>query len=907
MRSHLRLLSNSCAFEHNGRFHLSDRATSGRAGQPDVSVRATPVVRRVLDCARKPIAFADLVSAVLGATPGASPEMVGGLIDKLCRQDLLLSDLRPPLTNNPVQHVMRRLAETTSAGRIAERLAGVVDRASAIDRNPPGASAYVEALTALRIETQAVFALNTSAPDDVIQVDCALPLAGRALSRQVAADAVHAVDLLLRMHPAPGGPRHLGGYRAAFIARYGTHRPVPLLELLDPRFGLGPPGTAHARLSAGDQQIAARRSERLLYLATTALRDGRLEIVLDDDDLRELSTWTPDPDRLLPSLELSTFVLATSADELDQGNYTLVVGPNLGAQAAGRGLGRFADLVGLDASDLLQKIADAEDSQLCTGITAELVYLPARHRAANVTLRPAMRRYEIPVGVAPGVPPEHVIAPDEIAVWVRDGRLRLWWMAGGSEMSVSAGHMLSTAGAPEVCRFLHDVGLDGVTPLASFDWGPATALPLLPRVRVGRVILRPAQWRQPSAKLARALGVDDAPSFFGSLQGWRAQWRVPRHVYLAAGDNRLLLDLDDPAQAGQLREELRHRHRTDLVLQEALPAPGDAWLPGPAGRYVSEFVIPMIRRQPISTGVRPSTRNSVPVAHSGRIANHDADRMRPPGSDWLYLTLSGPRIGQDEFIAGPLRQFTSALIASGHAESWFFLRYFEPDPHLRLRLHGVPLTLTAQALPAVMTWAADLIASGQLIRVSLEVYERELERYGGPAGTDVAEDIFAVDSIAVSSLLRFNGGSGGVAPDRVELAVLNVDDMLAGLGLDEAARLQWYKEAAAPSWESGAAYRERKSRLRNLLGGGGVLGSSDGAVLEVLAKRRAALRPLGMRLAHLHELGLVTLSVPALARSFVHMHCNRLGVDPATERIVLGLLHRTMTSLVTAPLRRAEA
>jgi hypothetical protein len=40
--------------------------------------------------------------------------------------------------------------------------------------------------------------------------------------------------------------------------------------------------------------------------------------------------------------------------------------------------------------------------------------------------------------------------------------------------------------------------------------------------------------------------------------------------------------------------------------------------------------------------------------------------------------------------------------------------------------------------------------------------------------------------------------------------------------------------------------------------------------------------------------------VPVLARSLVHMQCNRLGVDPATEQVVLGLLRRRAHSRLRA-------
>jgi thiopeptide-type bacteriocin biosynthesis protein len=911
----LRLQANTCAFERAGRLHLTDRSAGGEAG-PDVSVRATPVVRRVLALARTPIAYDALVAAVLGATPGAPRERVCGLVDELARQDLLVSDLRPPLTADPAAHVWSRLAtlaDVPAARDVAARLADAVDRAALLDAvlaDPDAGSSArngsspdpVAVLTALRARLReadtdpGAAEPSGQAGRDVVQLNSALPLAGHAVTAAVAADAARAVDLLLRLHPSPGGPPHLAAYRAAFAARYGHDRSVPLLELLDPRFGLGPPdghAFGHA-VGPVDREARARRAERLTELAWAGLQDGRApegapEVVLDDADLAALSTWTPDPQQLLPSLELSAFVLAPSAAALDRGEHRLLVGPNLGAHAAGRGLGRFADLLGDPATGLLDAITAAEEARRrptngATGIVAELVYLPRQRRAANVAIRPAVRRYEIPVGVAPGVPADLVIAADELRVHVREGRLRLWWERGGVEVAVSAGHMLNTNSAPQVCRFLHEVGLDGITALTGFDWGPAEGQPVLPRVRYGRIVLRPAQWRRRRARAAEELAVRDPAAFAAALPAWRRRLRLPRRVYLAEGDNRLLLDLDDPAQAGLLAADLRRSLGGDLVLHEALPGPDDAWLPGPGGHYVSELVVPMVRRAPAAG--RPATAPAAAVTHD------DGDRRRAPGSDWLYLTLTGPAAGHDALITGPVRALADGLVARGEARSWFFLRYNDPEPHLRLRLHGDPATLLARALPVAMATAAELVGAGTLHRAGLEVYDRELERYGGPEALAVAEELFAADSRAVAALLPLARSPG----ERLCLAGLGIDDLLDALGLDAAARLAWYSDAAPPPKETAGAHRQHGPRLRDLLDGPG-----DDSVSAALAERRAVVVPLGARLAALHAAGTCPVSLPTLARSFTHLHGNRWGVDPAAERTLLGLLRRALHARLRQP------
>ncbi|MDT0353143.1 lantibiotic dehydratase [Pseudonocardia charpentierae] len=962
IRPRLGLVANTCAFERDGRVHLSDRTAGGGANGPDVSVRATGVVRRALAATRTARPYQDLVTHLLDTTPGATIGMVRGLVDELCRQDLLISDLRPPMTGHPIDHVLARLAATSEANHLVAQLDEVVRLTRAVDLAAggavsdgavsdgavsdgvvsDGATAGRDAVAAFRARLAAVAAETgrlaasvregavgrrpdrRSAVADVLQVDSVLPLAAGKVAATVAADAARAADLLCRLHPAPGGPRHLGAYRTAFLQRYGPDRRVPLLELLDPRFGLGPhdaSGGAHGqgRGHAGhaghaghpghsvppepDRRAAARRAERLWELATrrpvntTDAAGEAGEVVLTDDDLAALSLWTPDPRSLPVSVELSVFVVAESAEAVDRGEHLVVVGPNLGAHEAGRGLGRFADLLGRSAADLLTEIGEREQ-RLRAGVpAAELVYLPRHHRSANVVVRGAVRGLEIPVGVSPGVPPDRVVAPDELSVGVRDGRLRVYRDRTGEEIAVTAGHMLNPRAAPDVCRFLHDVSGDGVTGLAPFEWGAANALPVLPRVRHGRIVLRPARWRFGRDQAAEALPVGDAAGFAAALPRWRERWGLPRRVYLASGDNRLLLDLDDRDQADLLRTTLRGRG-PELVLQEALPAPEHAWVPGPGGRYVSELVVPMVRRVPD----RPPRTASVampPAEAAPSVRPTDDDRLRPPGSDWLYLTLTGPVGRQDEIVAGPLRELTDDLVARGHVDGWFFLRYRDPDHHLRLRLHGDPATLRAAVLPVVVSATADLIAAGELQRAGLETYDREVERYGGPATIALAEAVFGADSHAVARLL----GTAAAREPRLPLTAASVDALLAALGLDEGQRLSWYSGHAPPPKESAAAHRRHGTRIEELLHGtpGGAVddGGVDGVdeeVRAILDERTAAVAPSAAELARRHADGSGHLPVTTLARSFVHMTCNRLGLDQGDERILLGLLRRNLHS-----------
>jgi lantibiotic biosynthesis protein len=937
LRRHLRLVANTGAFERNGRIHLSERAqTLGSVGGAtgSVSVRATGAVRQALAAARQPIPYTDLAAGLLATVPGANPARVDQLLGQLCQATLLLTDLRPPLTgSDPAAWVAQRLAAAArSGGEIpvaaaqatrptsvaaepalsggarlaaaqATRLGSLAADAAALDRVGSAAAAAGHARLAGRLG-----AGMRDGARSPLQVDARLDLRG-GVHPAVGEAVAEAAALLLRMTPLPEGPPHLAGHRRAFLRRYGPDRTVPLLELLDPRFGLGPLGPA----SGAPVTARGGRTQLLLDLACRALRERQAVLELDEELVGRLATWDPDPARAPATLELYVGVAAPDRAAIDRGAFTLVLGHGPGASPAGRSLGRFADL--LDPAD---RVALAETGRLAGRtrpgvVVAELVYLPRRLRQANVSVRPAVHDHELVVGTSPGVPADRVVPLEELVVGVADGRLRLWWPAGGAEVEVAAGHMLSPAEAPAVARFLAEVGRDGRAQLGGFSWGPAAGFPFLPRVQAGRVVLRPASWRlDPTAPVPTptdpgpahppaGLAADGPGAFEAWLPRWRDEWGVPRYVQLGGGDRRLLLDLDDPAQAAQVRDELSRGR--PLVLQEALPGPDQAWLPGPGGRHLTELVVPLALVRAPDRQDGPET--TVASRRPGALPPPPRDqRLRVPGSDWLYLKLYGAREDEDELLAGPVRDLAEAAVDEGLASGWFFLRYADPDPHLRLRFRGAPRPLTAELLPRLCQWAGELVGTGRLERFGVDTYERELERYGGPDGMAAAEDGFAADSRCVAALLGCL--AHGLGLDRVDLAVLAADDLLDSLGMDPVRRLGWYAGRVADRREGGPEHRRRKATLRPLLADPARLASVPGGpgVLDRLAGRRAALAPVAGRLAGLAAAGrLQGRSLDDLAASFVHLHCNRLlGPDPAAERLVLGLLLRTRESLARAPL-----
>ncbi|UQX04767.1 lantibiotic dehydratase [Streptomyces sp. RerS4] len=870
------VIANPAVLHRAGRITLSGvEAVLGANGGENVTLRATGAVTRALALTRTPMAYSDLAADLLEAVPGATPDKVHDLLYRLWRHAFLLTDLRPPLTHlDPAGHVLDHLGRIPAAGTAAADLGELLAAIRDWERQPAGAGAA--AFPALADHARRVTGFGTATP---LQVDTVLPLAACDVSRKVADEAVRAAELLLRLTPFPFGLPQISAYRSAFEVRYGTDREVPVLELLDPVTGLGSPSLLPPVLPA-----KAARSETLLRLATGALHDHLDGIDLDQDTIDRLAFWEADPERLPTSLDLYAMVSAASPAAVDAGDFHLVVGPNVGAGAAGRNLGRFAGML-TGAVPALGAIADAEQSVEAGRILAELVYLPEKTRSANVVVRPAIRDHEVGIRTSAEDGPARSIPLDQLAVRVTNGRFVLVWDDGTGELrevSVCSGHMLNNSRAPAVCRFLAEVSRDGTAQIVGFDWGPARDFPYLPRVASDRVVLRLAQWRIDHATAHEMAGPPDR--FPAAFDAWRRRWRVPRYTYLtssdAAADHRLLIDSTAHAHTNEIRRALtRLRPGGSVVLQEALPGLADAWVSGPNGRHTVELVVSMTRNTPVPPSVPPGKAGA-------RVAR--ADRLRPPGSDWTYVKLYGDRQEEESLLVDGIREVVRSL--DRHCDRRFFLRYGDPEPHLRLRLRGNPSVL----VPALSDWAGGLLADGHVSRFTFDVYDREIERYGGLIGMDVTEQLYSADSSAVLDLLSLDH-AGQSQLDRTGLALLTIDDLLTGLGLSEAERVRFYHRETPQRRLAGAEYRTRKAEFCDLL-----RSPPPRPIGDVLSRRRPHLADVADRLADLKRRRQLGKTLPELCHSYVHLHCNRLlGTDRAAENTALELLYRTRHSITS--------
>lgn len=353
----------------------------------------------------------------------------------------------------------------------------------------------------------------------------------------------------------------------------------------------------------------------------------------------------------------------------------------------------------------------------------------------------------------------------------------------------------------------------------------------------------------------------------------------------------------------ELGKECRKRSEQNerVTLQEMLPDHDNVWGKGVNGRYLFEFVVPLMRRQ------REVMSREEELPEKLTMPSTLPQRLRLPGSDWLYAKLYSGRARHDDLLGGPVQEFANQAIQSGLIDRWFFVRYADPEPHLRLRFHGDPRMLLLSLLPRFASWAEDLVKSGHVRKLALDTYDREVERYGGVEGVQLAERLFAADSVGVVGILALRG-LRTMDFTLADAALITVDTLLRNIGLDAAERLDLYKYIRqgqetvyggelARLRESFHGYRKSAQRM---IGDEAWLDAQLGGegLRECLRLRAMSVIPLGEDLRTLIQEQQLCVSRESFLASCVHMHCNRLlGINRPLEFEVTYYLDRTLESL----------
>ncbi|GAB3961945.1 hypothetical protein GCM10028805_61780 [Spirosoma harenae] len=691
---------------------------------------------------------------------GYPVEEANGLLEQLIQDQVLVSTLSIAVTGpDCLISIIEQLKQIPTANNIVAHLLKIhsllISDTSIQEKHGKVKSLFQQQL-ALKLPDTPLF-----------QGDTIFSGSGHQLSRPTIRKLRQTLEKLIPLQALQPVSSPLKSFKERFYARY-EEQEIPLAVALDEQMGIG-------YATAAVPGEAAFIHDLLASMSSSESAEAQFPLSSKADVwLHQLySSWI---DSQQPILELTDLNLAALADvqtsqPLPDSYYTLgyFLAPSASAIDAGKFQFRCKVMAGPSAFPLLGRFSSA-DKHLCEKlqtafsalqtdnsdrIQAEIVHLP-QPSIGNILQRPHLSDYEIPYLGHSTLPIERQIALDDLLISIPRGeRVILRSRRLGKEVvpRLTSAHNYRT-GLP-VYQFLCDVQQEQGALAIQWHWGRLNQYRCLPRVQYKHIILQEARWRLDWTDYRPDQSEAD------NIHQWRQQWKWPRFIALTQVDQELFLDLENVDCQQVLISTLRRI--TTLSLIEWLQTPDQCCVEGPGGKLTHEIILPFLNE-------------SKSVAPSSNLIKGAIQRTFVPGTEWLYLKIyCGPSTASQ--ILQQLGKLARSLTRSGTITHWFFLRYEDPEPHLRIRFHLRSAIQNANVLLTCQQKLHFQVNTGEISRIQVDTYQRELERYGEDQ-IELTEWLFWADSDAVLSTYQHQ------LDERTQLgiALLGIDTYLTDMG-----------------------------------------------------------------------------------------------------------------------------
>jgi thiopeptide-type bacteriocin biosynthesis protein len=662
-----------------------------------------------------------------------------------------------------------------------------------------------------------------------------------------------------------------------FTGRF-EQQEIPLLYALDTETGIGYAGYRNIDVlplvegitpwRQGNQtaDIQLNRVQAILFEKLLAAHQSKAyEMKLADEDIPEnkssFAEWPPSMSIIFRLIK--------------EGDYNIFL-ESAGNPSANNLAGRFAHgHPGIHA--LVNTVTAEEEKNNEDVIFAEIVHLP-ENRIGNILLRPSFRRYEIPFVSISSCPQEDQIPLDDIVITVRNGKVYLYSKKLQKRIlpRLSSAHNYSSNALP-IYHFLCDIQTQELKTYFGYSWGSLSGyFEFLPRVTYRQVILSPATWQFKKEKIDLLLGYiqkNEATNLAVFFQ----HHQMPRYFVLADSDNELLVDTESILSLQAFVSVIKKR--VQIVLKEHFLPAGDIVLNN--GKILAGQLMASLTKSIPTYKTEQHEKSTVNSTTTQRIFI--------PGSEWLYLKLYCGSKTADQILAHNIQPIVHKLLQEQAITKWFFIRYNDPDFHIRLRMHLSSTESYNRVMQQLLQHFSESVEQKLVSKIMTDTYTRELERYGNNT-IDIAENLFWIDSEMKLQFLFATEGD-----EREELRWLwgmkNVNWLLDCFSYSLGQKEQFMKglkEAYSAEFNMnkylGQQVNKKYNQYRGKIEALFTTGGSELLPLEMFAYYEMRTRDLHMQLAALKNPD----GIDGLMSSYIHMLLNRLFIsEPRLQEMVL--------------------
>ncbi|MNU69134.1 hypothetical protein D3C71_585150 [compost metagenome] len=667
---------------------------------------------------------------------GITKTKAANFVDKLIDVKLLISELEPNVTKDDTSSIFSTLTLSTLKSDFSPLLQDVTQSIE-----PPHDIQRLSKLDDNRHQFEKL--LNTSLKN-IYQVDLQLSAVANQIEASLIKQISKEINEISVLNNASISA-DLKQFISAFHKKYEGQE-IPLLEALNPEIGIG---YGLSNIAIEDQypllknfkpQKSASKEEHFNIAIKNILEKypgwdifDIPNIELNEEDLQNLSGSSEKNQNKPIGFHVLGNLLLENHNLINKANFRF----NLLKVGGVSGLPLMTRFSHLDAKlkEREHAVAAFEEKQANGKILAEIVFLPNR-RAGNILSRPAFYKYEIPIICQGTVENEHIINLKDLYIRVKNGVVILYSHKLQKEIipRLSSAHNFTYGMA--IYRFLCDLQPQYNGMNICWEWGTMSSRNYLPRVTYKHLILSRARWRLTQEACIRNLKTNHTEI----IESIRGRYNLPNHLLLIEGDNEQFIDLES-AFGRQLF--LKALTKNDITVYEYIYDSFRSALKNENEEAFNNEILIPFKGEQFYSDLSLHTSSGISTVRQFLL-----------GSEWLYFKLYSSESYADKILNGPIRALISKLFRENLILKWFFIRYNDSDPHLRIRLHlNIQGDITlSKSLQYINQYFEPLLSEKKIDKIIYDTYNRELERYGAD-NIENCEYIFFKQSELILELL----------------------------------------------------------------------------------------------------------------------------------------------------------
>lgn len=664
-------------------------------------------------------------------------------ITELIENQILVSELEPSLTGSEfiyqILEKLKRISEINNSNEINNIIINLESCNNQINQLDQEIGNPIENY---RVISRQLHELNTKIEENqLFQTDLYRNLSHSTLNSDYQINLIDALDFLNKCFPQQENS-NLKNFRENFYTQYEDSE-VPMLIALDTESGVGYPAKDTAGVNYFLDDLVIPKSEK----SSTEIIWNKTENYLHD--------------KLCLAIKNNLYTVQLSSEEFDSTEFYSTTLPdtipimfrivengkiffqNAGGSSSANLIARFAH-GNNEINNLLTEIAIHEQNLNPDKILAEILHLP-ESRIGNILLRPSIRKYELPYLGKSNLPQEYQIAANDLYISIRNKKIILRSKKLNKEIipRLSSAHNFSYNSLP-VYQFLCDLQTQYFEKAAfGFTWGALSEkFKFLPRAEYKNIILERAKW-QLSKEDFRILNNWEKHNNIIDINNWRNQWNIPEFVLLSDGDNELFVNFNSILSIKMFISAIKNKER--IVLLEYLNNQTNSIIKDETGNSYSNEFIAILKRNNQNIINRTDDNENI-----NTLPNYS--REEKIDQKWIYYKIYCGIKTADKLLVEQIKPLVEELLDKKLIEKFFFIRYADPETHLRIRF----LLSNKKDQCIVQSFISNCfdinIKQGTVFKIQTDIYFKEIERYGRNS-IELSESLFFIDSTLCLEML----------------------------------------------------------------------------------------------------------------------------------------------------------